>query len=125
MKDSKINIARIYDQKYNVIQDNMYGKVDVSNTVGKDEPTDECGFIGIGEHYRDKRKLVDISQEEFYKIMYKNNSKMRDIMLNIKEIDKDHNGYVTRTELDDIIKINVPDLNNKILTPIINQWCSI
>ena len=85
--------------------------------------TDE--FIGIGEHYRDKRKLVDISQEEFYKIMYKNNSKMRDIMLNIKEIDKDHNGYVTRTELDDIIKINVPDLNNKILTPIINQWCSI
>ena len=125
MKDSKINIARIYDQKYNVIQDNMYGKVDVSNTVGKDEPTDECGFIGIGEHYRDKRKLVDISQEEFYKIMYKNNSKMREIMLNIKEIDKDHNGYVTRTELDDIIKINVPDLNNKILTPIINQWCSI
>ena len=57
--------------------------------------------------------------------MYKNNSKMRDIMLNIKEIDKDHNGYVTRTELDDILKINVPDLNDKVLTPIINQWCSI
>lgn len=46
-------------------------------------------------------------------------------MLNIKEIDKDHNGYVTRTELDDILKINVPDLNDKVLTPIINQWCSI
>ncbi len=50
---------------------------------------------------------------------------MREIMLNIKEIDKDHNGYVTRTELDDIIKINVPDLANRILFPIINQWCSI
>lgn len=42
--------------------------------------------------------------------MYENNSRMREIMLNIKEIDKDHNGYVTRTELDDILKINVPDL---------------
>jgi Ca2+-binding EF-hand superfamily protein len=46
-------------------------------------------------------------------------------MLNIKEIDKDHNGYVTRPELDDIIKLNVPELSNRIIIPIINQWCSI
>ena len=57
--------------------------------------------------------------------MVENRKHMREIMLNIKEIDKDHNGYVTRTELDDIIKINVPDLANKLLSPIINQWCSI
>ena len=125
MKGNKLNIARIYDQKYNVIQDKMYNKVDVSNTVGKDEPTDECGFLGIGEHYRDKRALKNISEDEFYTVMYSNMSKMREIMLNIKEIDKDHNGYVTRTELDDIIKINVPDLADRILFPIINQWCSI
>lgn len=50
---------------------------------------------------------------------------MRQIMLNIKEIDKDHNGYVTRPELDDIIKLNVPELSNRIIIPIINQWCSI
>ena len=70
MKGSKLNIARIYDQKYNVIQDKMYNKVDVSNTVGKDEPTDECGFLGIGEHYRDKRALQDITEEEFFKVMF-------------------------------------------------------
>lgn len=31
---------------------------------------------------------------------------MLDIMKRIKEIDKDHNGYVTSTELDDIIKLS-------------------
>ena len=30
---------------------------------------------------------------------------MKDVMLRIKEIDKEHNGYVTRAELDDILKI--------------------
>ena len=75
--------------------------MDVSNTVGKDEPTDECGFLGIGEHYRQKRKLTAITEEEFLGVMFEHQKRMREIMLNIKEIDKDHNGYVTRNELDD------------------------
>ena len=32
-------------------------------------------------------------------------NKLKSIVLTIKEIDKDHNGFVTSTELDDIIKL--------------------
>jgi hypothetical protein len=53
------------------MQDQLYLKVDVSNTTGKDEPTDECGFLGIGEHYREKKNLISISEDEFFNIMQK------------------------------------------------------
>jgi hypothetical protein len=39
-KGLRINIARIYDQQYNNILDKMYKKVDVTNTLGNDEPMD-------------------------------------------------------------------------------------
>jgi len=35
-------------------------------------------------------------------------NQMLDMMRRIKEIDKEHNGYVTSTELDDIIKLSYP-----------------
>jgi len=38
--------------------------------------------------------------------------------LTIQSIDKDHNGYVTQTELDDILRIVIPELKDKILKPI-------
>ena len=44
----------------------------------------------------------------------------------IKEIDASHNGYVTSTELDDIIKLNYKEeLGNRDLTHIIRKYCSI
>jgi len=47
-------------------------------------------------------------------------------MLSIKEIDKDHNGYVTRNELDDILKLHYEqELGNRNIQPIINRFCSI
>ena len=47
-------------------------------------------------------------------------------MLTIREIDKDHNGYVTRTELDDILKLYYKnELSDFNLYPIINKFCSI
>jgi hypothetical protein len=44
--DIKLNIARIYDQKYNIILDKMYNKVDVADTEGLDEPQDINGYVG-------------------------------------------------------------------------------
>jgi Ca2+-binding EF-hand superfamily protein len=38
----------------------------------------------------------------------KNDNKLKDIMGLIQQIDKDRNGYVTSTELDDILKILYP-----------------
>ena len=47
-------------------------------------------------------------------------------MLTIREIDKDHNGHVTRTELDDILKLYYKkELGDMNLFPIINKFSSI
>jgi len=47
-------------------------------------------------------------------------------MLTIKEIDKDHNGYVTRPELDDIMKLHYhEELSDRNLNPIINKFSSL
>ena len=46
-------------------------------------------------------------------------------MAMIQEIDKDQNGYVTSTELDDILKIIYPkDLGDKNLKHILKPFCS-
>lgn len=47
-------------------------------------------------------------------------------MRTINEIDKEHNGYVTVTELDDILKLNYGDiLECRDLIPIIKKFSSI
>lgn len=47
-------------------------------------------------------------------------------MRSIKEIDKEHNGYVTSTELDDILKIIYKkELTNKNLKTIFKPYSSI
>lgn len=44
----------------------------------------------------------------------------------IGTIDKDHNGYVTKNELDDILKLHYKEqLGECNLYPIINRFCSI
>lgn len=40
--------------------------------------------------------------------------------MTIRQIDKDHNGYVTRNELDDILKLYFEEFLNKDLDMIIN-----
>jgi Ca2+-binding EF-hand superfamily protein len=47
-------------------------------------------------------------------------------MKSIKDIDKEHNGYVTITELDDILKINYKkELTDKNLKEIFKPFASI
>ena len=47
-------------------------------------------------------------------------------MTTINEIDKDHNGYVTKTEMEDILKLKYPDhFENRDLIPIIKKFASI
>jgi Ca2+-binding EF-hand superfamily protein len=40
----------------------------------------------------------------------------------IKECDKDHNGYVTNQELDDIIKIHYPELAQNTLVSLFSDF---
>ena len=46
-------------------------------------------------------------------------------MRTIRYIDKDNNGYVTLTELDDILKLHYPKLQNKDLLSIIRKHRSV
>ena len=51
---------------------------------------------------------------------------MVDIMRRIKDIDKEHNGYVTSTELDDIIKLSYKaELGDKNIKKIFGPYASI
>lgn len=85
------------------------------------------GYVGRTQFYRDpedKQKLP-ISENDFISVIAQNN-KVADIMYLIKQIDKDRNGYVTRNELDDIIKLEYKaQLGNRNLFPIINKFSSI
>ena len=108
-----------------MILDKMYQKVDVTNFEGADEPEDINGYLGKTKFYRMQKRLGPITEDEFIKIIRKNN-KMEEIMRTIKEIDKDHNGYVTRTEMDDIFKMYYPpELDEKDILPIIKRFGSI
>lgn len=53
---------------------------------------DNSGYFGI--FYREKVNLQDLTDAMFVDTILKNN-RLVGIMKNIKEIDKDNNGYVT------------------------------
>ena len=122
----RINIARIYDQKYNVILDKMYGKVDVADHEGLDQPTDVMGYVGASKAYRKPVKMTGtMGSQEFIRVFFEDN-KLNDIMKTVSSIDKDRNGYVTATELDDILKLFYPDeFETRNIIPIIKKFSSI
>ena len=63
-KRLRINVGRLYDQKYSILLSKLYKKVDVQEDDGKDDPVDEAGYLG--EFYREKQKgLIPITEEEF------------------------------------------------------------
>ena len=63
--------------------------------------------------------------DELSKLIYKKNQLVH-IMRAIKEIDREHNGYVTSTELDDILKIYYKEeLTMKNLKLIFKPFASI
>ena len=49
-----------------------------------------------------------MQMEEFIKII-KEKNKLSEVFKIIREIDRDHNGYITQTELDDILKLLYPE----------------
>ena len=51
-----------------------------------------------------------MSEASIYNILSESEMKYVQVMRIIRNIDKDNNGYVTITELDDILKICYPEL---------------
>jgi hypothetical protein len=107
------------------ILDGLYKKINVSKARGGDEPTDEMGYHGKSRWYRDKvGKLTPMSPEDFISVIYLKN-KMHGIMVTVRSIDKDNNGYVTRVELDDILKMFYMEFQDQDLTEILEQFSSL
>lgn len=52
-------------------------------------------------------------------------NRMKEIQHIIRSIDRDRNGYVTRNELDDILKEVYPELRKKDLMRLIKPFCSV
>ena len=50
---------------------------------------------------------------------------MHGIMVTVRSIDKDNNGYVTRVELDDILKMFYMEFQDQDLTEILEQFSSL
>ena len=105
----------------------MYKKVDVTAFEGIDEPEDVCGYIGQTKYYRSVKKETSITEQEFLDIVKKQPRVVFDqVMSTINEIDKDHNGYVTKTEIEDILKLKYPEFfESRDLIPIIKKFSSI
>lgn len=104
----RINISRIYDQKYNILNSKIYGKIDVFNSDNKDEPVDIAGYTG--QFIREKIKTKVVTTDEILAVVNRDRVKLDKVWLAVRQIDQQRNGFVTNTELDDILKDVYPEL---------------
>jgi hypothetical protein len=82
--NERLNIARLYDQEYNNIINSMYNKVDFANAKNPDEATDNLGFLGVPEWYREKKdNMQSISQREFVTVVAGKNNKLKEVVFTI------------------------------------------
>lgn len=66
-----------------------------------------------------------LTEAELVRIIH-NDNKIKEIVRTIYEIDKQRNGYITTTELDDILKLNYKEkLANKDLRLMMRKYASI
>lgn len=73
-----------------------------------DDAVDTAGYVGL--FHRDPKltqNLKNLTLEDIVYIFSQSN-KMSEIFAMINSVDKDRNGYITNTELDDILKIAYP-----------------
>lgn len=87
-----INVSRLYSIKLTKKMNKLYERVDMYEEADNPDLVDNSGYFGI--FYREKVPLQPLSDQQFIKLINSNN-KLVGIMKNIKEIDKDNNGYVT------------------------------
>lgn len=57
--------------------------------------------------------------------MFQSQNQLLEVMKRIKEIDREHNGYVTSTELTDIMHISLPSLKAMHVAPLLRPYASI
>jgi uncharacterized membrane protein YkoI len=121
----RINISKLYEVKFNDKLKKLYVQVKMSETDDEDVAVDTSGYTGNFHRNVDEKAFAPYSLERLAQLIHSNN-KLVDIMRAIKEIDKEHNGYVTSTELDDILKLTYKqELANKNLKVLFKPYASI
>lgn len=88
----------------------------------EEELGDFCGYTGI--KIRNFSELEPFSYQEFIELLKKEN-KIAKIFKTIRDIDQENNGYVTNTELEDIIKMHFPQLIKKKFKLMFKPFASI
>jgi hypothetical protein len=101
----------------------LYKKVDVYEDDGEDDAVDNAGYTGIFQR-TSKDKLTVLSDADFLMIMM-DKDKVKQLVQTVKSIDKCHTGFVTKTELDDIIKLLAPAIKNRDLNLIYRPFCAV
>lgn len=87
---------------------------------------DSSGYTGnLMRQRQSELGLIPLKFDELVS-MFTTNNKMLDIMRRINEIDREHNGYVTSTELDDIVRLAYgKELTGKSLKQLFRPYSSI
>jgi len=86
----------------------MYSKVDVESGDEDDVAKDPAGYNGEVNRFAHRVILETLTEEAFLNT-FKEDNRISKIMLMIRSIDRDRNGYVTTTEMDDILKEVYPE----------------
>ncbi|CDW79951.1 px domain containing protein [Stylonychia lemnae] len=118
-----IDLSNMYNIKDQEQVAQLYKSVDLDQSDHDDNPVDSSGYTG--QLFRKKIKLPVMTEVEFYDKIIENEINFAKVMRLIRNIDKDNNGYVTITELDDIIKICYPELQNKDIYQCLKHYRSI
>jgi Ca2+-binding EF-hand superfamily protein len=100
-EEIRINVQMIFEQRFKMMQKQMYGKVDVFPCDENDVAKDAYGYIG--QSLRPKSKNTELMSEREFLRLFVVDDKLSQIMTMIRYIDKDRNGYVTTTEMEDIL----------------------
>ena len=99
----------------------IYNRVDLS-----DDDEEEMGdFSGYTGYRQNDTKFYEIYAYGQLIDLFVEEDKLPFILKSIKDIDQDNNGYVTTTELEDILKLHYPVIKQKNLKKIFKPFASI
>jgi len=102
-----------------------YTKVNYEGLDMEDMAVDASGYTGNFRREKPRGVQEAFSFSDLLLVIGQRNC-MLDIMRRIKEIDREFNGYVTSTELEDILRLSYSqELTGKSLSGIFKKYASI
>ena len=100
-----LNVQQVYAARQMETMKRIYDKLKLGDNT-EDDAQDAAGFTGdFHRKLKTKGPLKQLPEPVFFQLFACNKQKLNDFMRTIYSIDKDNNGYVTQTEIDDILKL--------------------